>query len=229
MDPVSELFDRMDEWRHFPNYQLERRADVFFSLYLPEVLEAKLGFPLRSELAPEFPVRIGTIYPDIQTDKSYKIDYLAMSSAGDQPVFVELKTEGASRRDSQDAYLIASQDSGLPALLEGICSIFRVTNSKRKYYALMLHLEHMGLLRLPSELKGIMAGAGLKGATLASAGIVVTAPETRPRVIYVQPNGHGLDVINFAEFAAVVARHSDSVSQRFAASLNEWARVQAGS
>lgn len=30
MDPITQLFDRMDDWRHFPNYQLERRADIFF-------------------------------------------------------------------------------------------------------------------------------------------------------------------------------------------------------
>ena len=40
------LFDRMDAWRHLPDYQLERRADLFFSLYLAEALQAKLGFPI---------------------------------------------------------------------------------------------------------------------------------------------------------------------------------------
>jgi len=80
MNQIDTLFDRMDAWRHFPNYQLERRADIFFSLYLPEVLEAKLGFPVRPELAPEFPVRIGTIYPNIPINKSYKIDITAKAT-----------------------------------------------------------------------------------------------------------------------------------------------------
>jgi hypothetical protein len=44
MDLIETLFDRMDGWRHLPNYQLERRADLFFSLYLPTAVEAKLGF-----------------------------------------------------------------------------------------------------------------------------------------------------------------------------------------
>jgi hypothetical protein len=35
MNPIDALFDRMDTWRHFPNYQLERRADLFFASYLP--------------------------------------------------------------------------------------------------------------------------------------------------------------------------------------------------
>lgn len=42
MDRICALFDRMDNWRHLPSYQLERRADLIFSLYLPEVLVAKL-------------------------------------------------------------------------------------------------------------------------------------------------------------------------------------------
>jgi hypothetical protein len=78
----------MDACRHLPNYQLERRGDQFFSLYLPEVLEAKLGFPVGSTIIPEFPVRIGMIYPDIPIDKSYKIDYVALSADADKAIFV---------------------------------------------------------------------------------------------------------------------------------------------
>ena len=79
MQQIDTIFDRMDAWRHLPNYQLERRADLFFSLYLPEVLESKLGYSVAEHIVPEFPVRIGTIYPDIPIDKSYKIDYVALS------------------------------------------------------------------------------------------------------------------------------------------------------
>jgi len=34
VDPFDVVFRHLDRWRHFPNYQLERRADVFFSVYL---------------------------------------------------------------------------------------------------------------------------------------------------------------------------------------------------
>jgi len=61
MDLIATLFDRMDGWRHLPNYQLERRADLFFSLYLPAAVEAKLGFSVHPLMVPELPVRIGTI------------------------------------------------------------------------------------------------------------------------------------------------------------------------
>jgi hypothetical protein len=52
MDPITDLFDRLDAWRHFPNYQLERRADIFFALYLPEVLESTLGIAITPRFRP---------------------------------------------------------------------------------------------------------------------------------------------------------------------------------
>jgi hypothetical protein len=228
MKQIDTLFGRMDAWRHLPNYQLERRADLFFSLYLPEVLEAKLGFPVVDQIVPEFPVRIGTIYPDIPIDKSYKIDYVALSADANQAILVELKTEALSRRDNQDKYLLASREAGFPALLGGVLDIFRATNSKRKYFALIEHLESMGLVRIPMDMKEIMSRPSLQGATEASRFIEVTTTAADSIVVYVQPSGTGDDIINFEDFRAVVQRHEDQVSQRFAQSLAQWARIKAG-
>jgi len=238
MTPINTLFDRMDAWRHLPNYQLERRADIFFSLYLPEVLEAKLGFPIRSDLIPEFPVRIGTIYKNIPIDKSYKIDYVALSAAGDKVVFVELKTDGQSCRPKQDRYLLAAQDAGLAALLSGVLDIFRATDSKPKYFCLLKQLESIGLLRIPESLTAIMAGPTLQGANEASGDVEVTAKAEKPLIVYILPNAPKVAagqtdavtpvIISFSEFADVVRRHDDPVSHRFAASLREWADVPAG-
>ena len=228
MKQIDTLFDRMDAWRHLPNYQLERRADLFFSLYLPEVLEAKLGFPVADHIVPEFPVRIGTIYPDIPIDKSYKIDYVALSADADKAVLVELKTEGASRRDNQDKYLLASREAGFPALLGGVLDIFRATNSKRKYFALLELLESMGLLRIPMKMNDIMSQANLQGAVEASRKVEITTHATESIIVYVQPNGEGDDIISFEDFRAVVQKHDDPVSQRFAQSLTEWASIKAG-
>jgi hypothetical protein len=228
MKEIENIFDRLDTWRHFPNYQLERRADVFFSLYLPEALETKLGFPVRPELVPEFPVRIGTICPDIPIDKSYKIDYVALSAAADKAIFVELKTEGLSRRPKQDSYLRRAQELGLPGLLIGLLEIFRASNAKRKYFCLLVHLESMGLLRIPMQMKEIMAGPAIHAADELSRQIEVTANVRESRVVYVQPSGEGSHIISFAEFAEGVRKYDDPVSQRFATSLCKWAETQAG-
>jgi hypothetical protein len=228
MKQIDTLFDRMDAWRHFPNYQLERRADIFFSLYLPEVLESKLGFAIRPELAPEFPVRIGTINLDLpKIDKSYKIDYVALSVAGDKAVLVELKTEGRSQRPEQDKYLRAAKNAGLTVLLEGLLDIFRATNSKQKYFCLIEHLESMGLLHIPITMKEIMKRPDLQGANEVSRQIKVTANARECLIVYVKPNGKGPDV-SFHEFADIVRRHDDPVSQRFATSLCEWEEIKAG-
>ena len=233
MDHMTAVFDRMDAWRHLPKYQLERRSDIFFSLYLPEALEAKLGFPIRAEVTPEFPVRKATIYSHLTGDDCCNIDYLALSSSGTESVFVELKTDQASRRVQQDDYLLRAQQVGLPALLGGVCSIFRATTRpyRLKWFALMLHLQEMGLLRIPAPLCDIMGCESHRGAPEASKGIVITAPSARPHVVYVQPlvgeAGENV-VISFDEYADVVARHEDPVSQRFALSLREWAASKAG-
>lgn len=228
MNMIDAVFDRMDAWRHLPSYQLERRADLFFSLYLVEALQAKLGFPVDNRLIPEFPVRIGTIYPDIPIHKSYKIDYVTLSADGNTAVFVELKTEGQSRRDSQDKYLRAACAAGFSSLLGGVVDIFRATNSKRKYFCLLTELEGMGLLRVPVELHELMSRPRIQGATEASREIEITSHVTECIVLYVQPNGCGPDVISFEEFHAVVQKHDDPVSQRFTRSLREWADTQAG-
>ena len=228
MKPIQILFDRMDTWRHLPNYQLERRADLFFSLYLPEVLEKRLGFPVASQIIPEFPVRIGTIYSDIPIDKSYKIDYVALSANADKAILVELKTEGLSRRENQDKYLAASRKAGFLALLGGVLNLFRATNSKRKYFALLELIESMGLLRIPKEMKDIMSRSSLVGVTEASRGIQITTTVIDSMIVYVQPNGNGDDIINFDEFRAVVKKHDDPVSTRFAQSLQECATTKAG-
>lgn len=228
MNEIDDLFDRMDAWRHLPSYQLERRADLFFSLYLAEAIEAKYGFPVTKRILPEFPLRIGAIQPESDSNQSFKIDYLVLSHGGDTAVLVELKTEGRSRRDEQDRYLQAAQAVGLPKLVEGVVDIFRATNAKHKYFYLLEYLESMGLIRMPARLRDIMSSRDLRGATATSHHIQITAKAARTLVLYLQPNGSGPDILSFEEFCAVVQKHDDPISRRFAQSLAEWSSISAG-
>ncbi|MBC8217855.1 MAG: hypothetical protein H8E73_05265 [Planctomycetes bacterium] len=228
MDQITQLFDRMDSWRHLPNYQLERRADLLFSLYLPEVLKEKLGFAIMPDLIPEFPLRIGTIYPKTDSNRSFKIDYLALSTDGKQAVFVELKTDGGSLNKKQNEYLAAAKQTGLFTLLEGLLTIFKATDAKRKYSHLLNALGQMGLLDIPNTMYDIIARDSLQGITEASGDIRVTCAVQQGHIIYVQPNGQGPDIISFDDFRTVVLRHDDTVSSRFAQSLQEWTNVSAG-
>ncbi|MBE0566136.1 MAG: hypothetical protein IH621_09280 [Krumholzibacteria bacterium] len=225
---VEKLFDRMDAWRHFPNYQLERRADLLFSLYLPQVLSQEARETVCEEIAPEFPIRIGTIYSDKPTERSYKIDYLAVSESGKRAFLVELKTDGASRRESQDSYLLASAAAGMTPLLEGLLEIFRVTQAKRKYYCLLEQLAAMGLLSLPDELRTIVHTPTLLGVNEASRRVKITSAVENCEVLYIQPKGSGVGVISFEDFAARIEGNQDRVASRFARSLREWSSVEAG-
>ena len=101
MDSVNKLFDNLDKWRHLPSYQLERRADVFFSAYIGYLLEGNFGYEI-DQVIPEFPVRIGTIDPNVATNQSFKIDYLASVMGENKIIFLELKTDDRSRRGKQD-------------------------------------------------------------------------------------------------------------------------------
>ncbi|MBM3435797.1 MAG: hypothetical protein FJY07_06225 [Bacteroidetes bacterium] len=78
MKKFNEIFDRLDEWKKLPSYQLERRFDIFLSLYLPQLLE----FYFKKEIdciIPEFPIRTGDYNPEHKRpNKSFKIDYLAL-------------------------------------------------------------------------------------------------------------------------------------------------------
>jgi len=133
---INEIFDNMDAWRHLPAYQLERRADIFFSIYLPDLLFNKFCVKIEGVI-PEFPIRIGTIHPKLDINKSFKVDYLAKVKESNTIMFVELKTDQGFRRDKQDWYLERAKQVGLVELLEGVRKIFTATNSKKKYKYLL--------------------------------------------------------------------------------------------
>ena len=108
-DPtMDDLLDLLDLWRHFPKYQFERRADLFFGVFLPDVLECHYGIEFNREVIPEFPLRHGTLgtnFGRTGANQSVNVDYVAFTRDGQRVFFVELKTDGNSRRTKQDDYL----------------------------------------------------------------------------------------------------------------------------
>ncbi|OQA03282.1 MAG: hypothetical protein BWY69_00552 [Planctomycetes bacterium ADurb.Bin401] len=224
---INKVFDRMDLWRHLPNYQLERRADLFFSLYLPEVLKSKLGIEINPVIIPEFPVRIGTIYPNIPIDKSYKIDYVCFSQDTKKVLFVELKTESMSRREAQDKYLSASCKVGFASLVEGLIKIFKVTSSKRKYFNLLNLLLQAGFIEIPEQMFLKIQKNNLHGINALADRIKILDCPNESEIVYVQPVGTGTDIISFDEFKTIINQYDDPVSKRFAQSLSEWGRTKA--
>lgn len=219
---IARLFDRLDAWRHFPAYQLERRADIFFSLYLRGVIEHERGVTLADAIIPEVPIK------SPHNAQSFKVDYLLCTSDHSLIYLVELKTDPRSRRDEQDTYLTQAAAAGITALLEGIHTIVLATKHRRKYFHLLRELATLGLLHLPRELEMHMFSDSQAGVLDQLRRISVADVRPKIEVLYVQPlPGDGPNHIDFECFARHVARHSDPLSQRFSESLLRW-RTAAG-
>jgi hypothetical protein len=224
MDRIGQLFDLLDQWRHLPAYQLERRADILFALYLPGFLSDHLNIRLRPQLIPEFPLRkeLG--------NQSCKIDYIAISEDGSKVLFVELKTDKLSRSQSQDAYLLRARIAGMRSLLEDLLKIVGSVKKPRlrlKYSHLLKVLEFHELVRLQPSFYGRQK-TGWRGFKK-DLGAAQIAPIPRTISIhYLQPIDGEKGEIGFGKFAEWVDQFRDPVSTRFSESLREWAKVPAG-
>jgi hypothetical protein len=227
MDRLEELFARLDTWRHLPSYQLERRADIFFSLYLVPILERRFETQVHLTIVPEWPVptslsRGGTSF------RSYNIDYVLFSAALDHVFFVELKTDDASRGPRQDAYLADCCGREFVSLVRGVIEIAQRSLSTRKYYRLLNLLAGLGIVEMDASVGERLRSrepihphvlfAGVKPGKAAS-GI------TAKSVVYIQPTARDADnCISFADLAATVGSYDDALSMTFARYLVRWAK-----
>lgn len=207
MTNIKTVFDSLDHWKQLPSYQLERRADIFFSLYLPEILENALDTPISSTIVPEFPVK------QPQTNRSDKVDYLAVTADGRTLVFVELKTDDNSLRRTQFEYLIRAASRPPKQILEDLQQIAKASRQKAKYAALQSILEQMGL-------------ADTHGRYPESSKVVLIQPKSKVRPWVTQmfgDEGIAFSAIGFHQFANIVSGHKDPISERFVKSLRLWA------
>lgn len=203
---IDILFNHLDKWRLLPAYQLERRADIFFAIYLPQILKHKLDNQEILKIIPEFPVRIGSIYPEIPINKSFKIDYMVISEK--KVLLVELKTENSSRRIKQDEYLIKALEANIQILIEGLIQIYEATSSKVKYKRLMSEFKEIGWVKEENK-KWIN-----------------TSKNKKIEIVYIQPeknnNGDDKSVICFDMIAGIIEKNNTNISTRFAESLRKW-------
>ena len=199
-DPtIDTVFARLDEWRGLPSYQLERRADIYFALFLAAVLESHCNTEFEPLVIPEFPLRRGTLWAETERkyqNYSVKVDYVAFTKGYEQVVFVELKTDMKSMRSKQDEYLHRASKLEFGEFLKGLCCLRTKSPQPKKYDRLINMLSN-----------------GPR-----------TAVHVRPEVVYVQPRSDSESgcVITFEEFAKVVERSGD-IGRRFAQSLRRWA------
>ena len=215
---LERVFENLGRWRHLPSYQLERRADVFFSVYLREVLEAELGVGLEEVVIPELPIKRDLVWPDHPSNKSVKVDYALFSRDRGVVYFVELKTDAGSRREVQDEYLERARVLGFGAVLEGLLQIVLATTAHGKYHHLTRLLADLGYLTIPADLEEYLYPTPRPGLADRLRGIEVCGPPSRIEVIYLQPEAsEGDRCIDFETFAGYVLsprRRSESVVRR---------------
>ncbi len=222
---VHALFELLDQWRHLPNYQLERRADIFFGRYLPEFLGDRFGVSIGS-VVPEFPVKRDLIWPSHPTNTSVKIDYVALSEDRMRCFFVELKTDVDSRRQAQDHYLETCKAIGFAPILDGLTAIVKASSAHQKYFHLLSGLAAQDCLRLPPELAEFIFPRARRGLRNLQDQIEVCVEpgEFDIDVVYIQPTAakDGPDnVIGFEEMAAWL-QGQDALAQIFAQYLRRW-------
>ena len=223
---IGSMFHRLDNWRHLPSYRLEPRADVFFSLFLPRALDRHLasrGIKIDPRLIPEFPLGQSA------TKRSDKADFFALSRDRKHAFLIELKTDMGSLREPQEDYLERAVERGMPEIL---CDVREIAKAKKrrarkKYFHLLRSIAGLGLMTLPDDLEHKIYESP-RGVYECIDRTVIASPSPSVGVIHVLPKAiDGKDCIDFETFARVVENQGE-IGKRFAESLRDWARLEAG-
>ena len=100
---IAQLFNNLDIWIGLPKYQAERRLDVFFGLYMEDILKECRSDLFAEEdqliLVPEFPLQ-----KNKSNNECTNIDYLVFNITKKCVHAIELKTDTHSVDDDQIDY-----------------------------------------------------------------------------------------------------------------------------
>lgn len=223
---VSTLLALLDRWRHLPAYQLERRADIFFGLFLPDALNHHLrprGLTIDPRIIPEFPLG------HTASRRSAKADYFALSSDRSRAFLIELKTDMRSVRPAQELYLQEAVQQGMTVLLPRLIAIANAAklHARRKYFHLLWMLDDLRLIALPPDLTDKIYGDS-RGVHKCIDDIAIASPLPALELIHVLPKANSTtNCIDFETFAGIVQCRGE-IGKGFARHLRQWACVEAG-
>jgi len=240
MEVIGSIFGRLAEWRNLPDYQLERRVDIFFAPYLQDIIGDRGN--IHNIIIPEFPLRLATLYEgDKRGNQSVKIDYLAATRDLTKIFFIELKTDIKSIDLDQCKNMVrAAEDIGMKQLVDGNLKIFKATTEKRKYYYLLEMLESIGVIKIPGKISTKMKETQLNGinrllsddATMSIDDWYVSKGPKEYEVCYILPRKSeilttkfpNVRQITFNNVVNVVSKKRDEFSKRFVSALKLWAK-----
>lgn len=203
---INQLFNLLDNWRLLPAYQLERRADIFFALYLEHIIGDLLNLKVL-KIIPEFPIHKKTLNEG-DTNQSFKMDYLVVCET--KVLFIELKTDSSSINGKQHHNLKQAKDANISKLIDGLLEIYKATKHKVKYARLLEQLaeEKINWLKFQEP------------------NWVNICTNQAIEIIYIQPNleenTKGYSILPFEDVASSIEKISSYMALRFAKSLRSW-------
>lgn len=213
-DLIDDIFDKLDNWKNLPHYQLERRADIFFSIYLADILKHNIQTEI-DFIIPEFPIHKDLIsektnFKNIKgSNMSIKLDYLATDLKSRKIFLIELKTNTNSRNSKQDSYLKTILGTPLNDLINGIIKLRNHSANKTKYkYNKLLDLLLNN--KIINERNEILDN------------------DFNFSLIFIQPNSTLHDfgkIITFKNVIESIEYRSDPLTSRFIKSLEKWGAI----
>ena len=257
MEEISQVLRQLDEWRHLPAYQLERRVDVLFGMFLPTVIESEYGVsPDNCQVLPEFPLHKGKLGKSTN-NQSVNVDFAVFFEQRTEKhlCLVELKTDQQSISVSQIETMGCAAKVGVEELLVGVLEAARVSPRPRKYAHLIWKLHEIGCIKLPdaggfrqmrmdSERPGLLGKKGRLG-RLGAADVTEAWRDARVDLIEIVPfepvkkarkealAGEGFCTISFEDLAKIIREDrvqpfGKEFAEMFACYLDRWAKVPAG-
>ena len=182
---IANLFALLDRWRHLPAYQLERRADIYFGLFLPDALNHHFRprrLAINPRIIPEFPLG------QTASRRSDKADYFAVSADRSHAFLIELKTDLRSFRADQERYLKEARARGMANLLGQVRSMAKARElyARQKYFSLLQEIADLELMELPAGLSEKIYGPS-RGVYKCIDSIQIASPLPKLQVIHVVP------------------------------------------
>ena len=247
VDSMFKILRKLDDWRHLPAYQLERRVDIFFGLLLPEFFESAFGMA-DVTVIPEFPLRKGNLVrkrnsADTKDNRSVKVDFAVFGNKSKERhmYLVELKTDMESLDFDQLYNMVRAKKLCEPfqSLIDGVKQVAKASHSKQKYDYLIRRLIEIDCLQGPTPCEGRVdldkvefnkqLGTGKVGLVLVSPKVPV------PKEPQKSEKEKILDefcCISFDKFAKYLERRNREfeaeVLQVLTLYLDRWASVPAG-
>lgn len=219
-EAVEKILKNLDSWRHLPKYQLERRADMFFGLFVRYIVASHLNIALHSTIIPEFP------YKNSARNTTVNFDYLLFSEDLSTAYILELKTDAGSVSDDQLIYLKkVKEENDFCSQMTDILAVAGKSNQGSKY-------DH--LFRILKNIK-LMDDNRQTTKSVISVEILFLSPKLdvksydKVRAV-VDPDGSGeRNIISFNRAAYLLENKGGTVECLFASYLKKWEQQPAGS